>query len=288
MINLKNNKVIGIDLGGTKVNVGLVENGEIIRSKKQLLPANSKDEWDVINLIIELTKEVIKDDVITGIGIGVPSILDRENGIIHEVQNIPTWKEVHLASILKKEFNVSVFMDNDANCFALGEYHFGKGKGCENLVGLTLGTGMGSGIITNNQLMGDANGGSGEFGMIPYLDGVIEDYCSGKFFKNVLKVNGEEIFKAAKNGDKEALIAYENFGEHLGNAIKTVLYAIDPEKIIVGGSIVASSQYFDAGLKKCLSTFVYKKTLESIEIIYSNNPNIAILGAAALTFRNKK
>jgi glucokinase len=278
------NKIIGIDLGGTKVNVGLVENNTIITSKKEKLPTNCKDEWEVLNLIIKLTKEVIHNETISGIGVGVPSILDRKNGIIHEVQNIPTWKEVHLADILTKEFNVPVFIDNDANCFALGEYYFGKGKGCANFVGLTLGTGMGTGIITNNKLMGDANGGSGEFGMIPYKDGVLEDYCSGKFFKNMLKVNGEEISKKAAEGDIQALKAYDLFGEHLGNAIKTILYALDPEKIIVGGSIVQSAPYFDASLKKCLSTFAYKKTLENIEIIYSNTPDIAVLGAAALVY----
>lgn len=277
-------KIIGIDLGGTKVNVGLVEENKVIASKKEFLPTNCNDEWEVLHLIIKLTKEVIANHKITGIGVGVPSILDRKNGIIHEVQNIPTWKEVPLKTILEKEFSVPVFIDNDANCFALGEYHFGAGKNCANLVGLTLGTGMGSGIITNNQLMGDANGGSGEFGMIPYKNGVIEDYCSGKFFKNILKVNGEAISKKAAEGDKLALKAYEEFGEHLGNAIKTILYAIDPEKIIVGGSIVSSANYFDAGLKKCLSTFAYKKTLENIEIIYSETPNSAILGAAALAY----
>lgn len=281
-MNHSENKIIGIDLGGTKVNVGLVENNKIIASKKELLPTNCKDEWEVLNLIIRLTKEVVKDHQIIGIGVGVPSILNRKKGIIHEVQNIPTWKEVHLADILKKEFNVPVFIDNDANCFALGEYYFGRGKGCENFVGLTLGTGMGSGIITNNSLMGDANGGAGEFGMIPYLDGIIEDYCSGKFFKNILKVDGLATFNAASEGNKDALNAYELFGEHLGNAIKTILYSVDPEKIIVGGSIVASSQFFDESLKKCISNFAYKKTLENLEIIYSNTPNIAILGASAL------
>lgn len=285
MITAKD-KVIGIDLGGTKVNVGLVQNNEILSSKKQKLPRNCKDEWDVINLIVNLTKEVIGNHKIKGIGVGVPSILDRKNGIIHEVQNIPTWNEVHLSAILEKEFNVPVSIDNDANCFALGEYQFGEGKDCSNFVGLTLGTGMGSGIITNGKLMGDANGGSGEFGMIPYLDGVIEDYCAGSFFKNILKVDGEEISKLAFSGDKDALKGYEQYGEHLGNAIKIILYALDPEKIIVGGSIVQASQYFDKGLKKSLSTFVYKKTLKNIEIIYSNTPNIAILGSAALAYNN--
>jgi len=281
-------KIIGIDLGGTKVNVGLVQNNLIISSKKQKLPKNCKDEWEVLNLIIDLTKEVIHNHKIAGIGVGVPSILDRKNGIIHEVQNIPTWNEIHLGAILEKQFNVPVSIDNDANCFALGEYQFGSAKGCSNFVGLTLGTGMGSGIITNGQLMGDANGGSGEFGMIPYLDGVLEDYCSGSFFKNILKVDGEDMSKLASNSNDEALKAYEQFGEHLGNAIKIILFAVDPEAIIIGGSVVQSSMYFDKGLKKNLSTFAYKKTLENIEIIYSNTPNIAILGSAALMYNINK
>jgi glucokinase len=281
-------KIIGIDLGGTKVNVGLVQNNEIISSKKQKLPKNCKDEWEVLNLIINLTREVINNHKIAGIGVGVPSILDRKNGIIHEVQNIPTWHEIHLGAIFEKEFNVPVSIDNDANCFALGEYQFGAGKGCSNFVGLTLGTGMGCGIITNGKLMGDANGGSGEFGMIPYLDGVLEDYCSGNFFNNILKVDSEDMSKLASNSNNEALKGYEHFGEHVGNAIKIILFAIDPEKIIVGGSIVQSSQYFDKGLKKSLSTFAYKKPLENIEIIYSNTPNIAILGSAALMYNLNK
>ena len=280
--------IIGIDLGGTKVNVGLVQNNQVLSSKKQKIPKNCKDEWEVINLIIDLTKEVIHNHKIVGIGIGVPSILDRKNGIIHEVQKIPTWHEVHLGAILEKEFNVPVSIDNDANCFALGEYQFGAGKDCLNIVGLTLGTGMGSGVITNGKLMGDANGGSGEFGMIPYLDGVLEDYCSGNFFKNILKVDGEDLSKLASKGNIEALKAYEQFGEHLGNAIKIILFAVDPEVIIIGGSIVQSCAYFDKGLKKSLSTFAYKKTLETIEIVYSDTPNIAVLGSAALMYNLTK
>ncbi len=277
---------IGIDLGGTKVNIGLVKNNKIIKSIKEKLPLNQKDEWDVINLIISITKKLSIGEKIDGIGIGVPSILDKKKGIIHEVQNIPTWKQVPLASILKKEFDVPVFIDNDANCFALGELYFGQGKGCQNFVGLTLGTGMGSGIITNGKLMTDANGGSGEFGMIPYKNGVIEDYCSGKFFKNILKINGEEVYKSAKIGCEKSIKIYESFGEHLGNAIQVILYSIDPNKIIIGGSIVKSSDYFDAALKKNLQSFSYKSSLENFEIIYSTTHDIAVLGAVSLCMQD--
>jgi glucokinase len=281
----KNIKLIGIDLGGTKVNVGLIQGDQIIDKQYAKIPGSTDNEWDVINLIIDLTKKILSNHKIEAIGIGVPSILNRNKGIIYEVHNIPSWKKVPLGDILKEEFGIPVFLDNDANCFVLGEYHFGKGKGCANLVGITLGTGMGTGIITNNQLMGDANGGSGEFGMMPYKNGVIEDYSSGKFFKNIVKTDGEDIFQNALNGDKKALDAYAQYGHYLGHAIKTILYALDPEKIIIGGSIAQSSQFFDQGLKESLKDFAFKKTIDKIEIIYSDTPDIALLGSAALFYR---
>lgn len=284
MTTSNNIKLIGIDLGGTKVNIGLVQGEKIIQKKYAKLPLNPKDKWELINLIIDLIKEIVSNNKVSGIGIGAPSILDKENGIIHEVQNIPTWKEVPLADILIKEFGIPVFLDNDANCFALGEYQYGLGKGCKNMVGVTIGTGMGSGIITNGHLMSDANGGAGEFGMIPYKDGIFEDYCSGKFFKQFYNFNGEEIMNLADQGNEKALEAFEQFGKHLGNAIKTIMYAIDPQKIIIGGSVVKSAKYFDASLKQSVQEFSFNKTLEKFEIEYSSTPDIAILGAASLYY----
>ncbi len=284
MAKSKSVKLIGVDLGGTKVNVGLVEGNKILSNEFVKLPKDSKSEWDVINIIIDLIKMQLGEQKVEGIGIGVPSILDREKGIIHEVQNIPSWIEVPLADILKKEFDLPVFIDNDANCFAYGEFKFGLGKGYKHLVGLTLGTGMGSGIITNGHLMGDANCGSGEFGMIPYKDGIIEDYCSGKFFKNFYDSNGEELMILAKKGDRMAIEAFNKFGEHLGNAVKTILYAVDPQVIIVGGSVVNSVEYFETSLVRSINDFAYKKVLENFKIIYSQTANIAILGAASLYY----
>ena len=276
--------LIGIDLGGTKVNIGLVNGGNIIEKSFKLLPKDSTDEWDIINLIIGLVGEMLAKYKVTAIGIGVPSILDRERGIIHEVQNIPTWKEVPLADILTNKFGIPVFLDNDANCFALGEHQFGLGKNFKNMVGVTLGTGMGSGIITNGHLMSDSNGGAGEFGMIPYKDGIMEDYCSGKFFKIFYNTNGEKMMQLANEGNAEAIEEFAQFGKNLGIAINTIMYAVDPEKIIIGGSIIQSLKYFDASLRESIEKFSFKKTLENFDILYSNNPDIAVLGAASLYY----
>ncbi|MGB5361421.1 MAG: ROK family protein [Eudoraea sp.] len=284
MAKSKSVKLIGVDLGGTKVNVGLIEGNKILHNEFVKLPKDSKSEWDVIKLIIDLIKMQLGEHKVEGIGIGVPSIVDREKGIIHEVQNISSWKEVPLADILIKEFGIPVFIDNDANCFAYGEFKFGLGKMYKHLVGLTLGTGMGSGIITNGHLMGDANCGSGEFGMIPYKDGIIEDYCSGKFFKNFYNSNGEELMNLAREGDSMAIEAFEQFGEHLGNAVKTILYAVDPQLIIVGGSVVNSAEFFETSLARSINDFAYKKVLERFKVLYSKTSNIALLGAASIYY----
>ncbi len=276
--------LIGLDLGGTKINAGLIKGNNIIDKRYKLLPQNAENEWVIINLIIDLIKDFLSKNTVSGIGIGVPSILNREKGIIYNVQNIPTWKEIHLADILKKEFGIPVFLDNDANCFALGEYRFGQGKNCKNMVGLTVGTGMGAGIITNGHLISDANGGAGEFGMIQYKDSIFEDYCSGKFFKRQYHLTGEELKILADQGNAKALKAFEEFGKHLGNAIKAIMYAVDPQKIIIGGSVVKSAKYFNKSLKQSIQEIEIEKMLENFKIIYSNTPDIALLGATSLYY----
>lgn len=284
MTTPKKINIIGIDLGGTKINAGLVKGDKIIDKSYKLIPQNAENEWNLINLIIDLIKDLLSRNEAAGIGVGVPSILNREKGIVYNVQNIPTWKEVHLADILTKEFGIPVFLDNDANCFALGEYQFGLGKNCKNMVGLTIGTGMGAGIITNGHLMSDANGGAGEFGMIQYKDSIFEDYCSGKFFKKQYHLTGEELKNLADQGNTKALEAFEKFGKHLGNAIKAIIYSVDPQKIIIGGSVVKSAKYFDKSLKQSIQEIEIEKMLENFEIIYSNTPDIAILGATSLYY----
>ncbi len=280
----KDVSLIGIDLGGTKVNVGIVKNNKVITRRFKLLPKDEEDQWTIINLIIETVRELWTQTKISGIGIGVPSIVDREQGIVYEVHNIPAWKEVHLAKILADEFKVPVYLDNDANCFALGEYYYGSGQGYDNMVGVTIGTGLGAGIINRGKLLADAHGGSGEFGMIPYMHGVIEDYCSGKFFRSFFEAAGEELMQRAEKWDPVAIKAFEEFGHHLGNALQIIMYAVDPEVIIIGGSIVKSAKFFDAAMRKSISNFGFKKVLENFKILYSKTQDISILGAAALYY----
>ena len=288
MVFTGNISLIGIDLGGTKVAAGKVDNAGLKEIVHRFIPAQSDDPRDVINIIREVTGQLF-DDNVTGIGIGVPGLVDREKGIAFDIQNIPSWKEVHLKDILEKEFGVPVYLDNDANCFALGESRFGDGKGEKDFVGLTLGTGMGAGIIKDGFLMPDAHCGSGEFGNIPYLDSIYEDYCSGKFFKEKFNSNGEEMAKAAMKGDTNAMAAFDEFGKHLGNAIKTIMLAVDPRKVIIGGSVAQSKELFEKSMWETVRNFPFPGALVDFEIVFSDVKNIAVLGAASLYLdRNKK
>src|SRR5680860_369334 len=136
---------IGIDLGGTKIKVGIEDNGTIFNQKKALL--KEKNSFNTtIDQVFKLIRPLTQHKV-AGIGIGVPSVVDVDRGIVYNVTNIPSWKKVPLKDILEKEFNLPVFVNNDVNCFTLGEHKFGLAKAYSSIVGMSIGTGLGSGII---------------------------------------------------------------------------------------------------------------------------------------------
>lgn len=284
--HLPDQTIVGVDLGGTNVRAGLIENGILINKSHYKLPQNENDKNIVLNIIYKAIEDVFTSKV-TAIGIGVPGLVDRKTGAIFGIQNIKSFDYIPLKDLIENRFLVPVSIDNDANCFALGEKIFGLGQKFENLVGLAIGTGMGAGIINRGQLISDSNCGSGEFGEIPYLDGVLEDYCSGKFFKNKIALSGEELLEKAKLGDKEALDIFNQYGYHLGKAIKIILLTIDPEAIIIGGSVSKSVNYFYDAMMAEVHRFVYPKTAQKITIEVSELKDGALFGAASLVAKTK-
>jgi len=278
---------IGLDLGGTKLFAARVDKSEILATDHRYLPVDNGDENVVIQLIIDSISSLM-DETVSAIGIGLPSTVDSQRGIVYDVQNIPSWKEVHLADRLREYFHMPVYMNNDANCYALGEAYYGQGQGSDFFVGMTLGTGLGAGIVYKNQLLEDANGGSGEFGILPYLDATLEDYCSGGFFKRKLAADGKTVAQKAEQGDKEAIEAYQEYGRHLGVALKIVMSTLDPKRIVLGGSIAQSRALFEKYMRESLNDFPFQKAKENIEISFSNTNNMAVLGAASLCFQYEK
>lgn len=274
---------IGVDLGGTNMRAGRISDNRLIEQASRPTPKDAKKCEDTLEILLEAIRAVWNEDV-KGIGIGVPSVVDRKKGIVYDVVNIPHWKEVHLKELLESQFNVPVYVDNDANCFALGERFFGEGRNYENFVGLTIGTGLGGGIIQQGKLLSDANCGSGEFGMLPYKDEILEYFCSGSYFMNVWGIDGKEMYDRAMRKDDLALDAYRQFGEHVAAAIKMVVLTIDPEMIVFGGSVAAAHTLFEDSMYENLKDFAYPNSIKNLQIRFSTVENSGILGAASLCY----
>lgn len=258
---VKKNAYIGVDLGGTNMRAGRIAGDRLVAQGNAPTPQDAADCGETLEALIEVIRSVW-DEGVVAIGIGVPSVVDREKGIVYNVVNIPHWEEVHLKEILEARFSVPVYVDNDANCFALGERIFGDGKTVDNFVGLTLGTGLGGGIIQNGKLLADANCGSGEFGMIPYQGQILEYFCSGSYFMNVWGVDGKEMYTRAMRKDEQALEAYRQLGVH----------------------VTAAHELFEESMYEDLKDFAYPNSIKNLKIRFSKLENPGLFGAASLCY----
>ena len=164
--------------------------------------------------------------------------------------------------------------------------YFGKGKKYKDLVGLIIGTGVGAGIIINGKLYSGQNCAAGEFGKIAYLKHDIEHYCSGKFFQNEYNIDGEALFQKALRNDKTAKEIFKTYGKHLGKALSIITSSLDPQIIILGGSVSKAHNFFKKSMNASLKDSVYTKTFKNLKIKASLNKNIALLGAASLFTRH--
>lgn len=277
---MSNSKIVGIDIGATKIHAGVVQGGELLQEVKFHTSAQAPQEQIIAELIQGIAPLVDAD--VAGIGIGVPGLVDETKGMVCNVQNIPSWKEVYLKQHLEEHFNLPVYLSNDANSFAAGEKIYGQGKDFGNLVGITLGTGLGSGIIIDHKLYSGTLSSAGELGGVPYLDKTVEDYCSGKFFAGEYGMPGDALYTLAQQGDARALEAYREYGRHLGNALKVVLYLLSPQAIFLGGSISKCFPLFKEAMQESLASFPFKAVTSQLTIGVSALDNAAILGAAAL------
>jgi glucokinase len=272
--------IIGIDLGGTNIRAAIENDGQILNFRKE--PFKTKLSLDeTLAQLKEFIRPLVTEGI-RGIGIGVPSVVDVEKGIVFNVTNIPAWKRVPLKEILEEEFSLPVRVNNDVNCFTLGEHQFGLLKGMKNVVGVSIGTGLGSGIIINNSLFEGVNCGAGEIGLLPYLDHNIEYYASGNLFKVKFNTTAEEAHNRAVAGNVEATNQWNEFGRHVGEAIKCVAYAYDPEAVVLGGSLSKAYRFFHDAMRQSMLNFEFPESINRLQIFQSTNDNITVMGAAAL------
>lgn len=268
---------IVIDMGGTNLRVGRIEDGKVVRLCKEPCKADGSEE-EVLQQFYRMIEELMTSDV-ERIGAAVPSVVDYEKGIVYDVQNVPSWKEVHLKELLEKRFGIPTTVDNDVNCFVNAEFRYGAAQGFRNVVGITLGTGIGAGIVANGSVYRGANTGAGEIGCMAYLDATYEDYTSSQLFKRFHTTGEIEAMKADK-GNQDAIRLWEQLGFHLGKLIQVILFAYDPECIVIGGGIAQSSFRFEEAMKRSLREgFPYQHEIDNVKIVFSHLQDCNLLGA---------
>ncbi len=319
---MKNKNVIGIDLGGTYIKAGIVQQeGKII--KKISLPTNAGLGTDAILKQIQLAIAGLLEYTslnITGIGIGMPGIVEPSGGMVKNPPNLPGWKEVPVGSILQSKFKLPVFVENDANAAAIGELIFGSGKNLKNFIFVTLGTGVGGGIIVNGKLFRGSLGGAGEIGHItidyngPKCNcgsrGCIEAYLGNSYLvkriKRKLKSNASSLINklasennnkltpyiinlAARGGDKLAIDFIAESGRLLGFALSSVVNLFDIHNIIIGGGVAGFGKFLTQPLQSAIKERVLTPSKKKISVRLAKLKNNAgIQGASALFFYNQK
>ena len=274
---------IGVDLGGTKfeaARVGFDQEARIEATQKVGVNAQMSYE-ELTAKLIECIGVVWKEGVMA-IGVGVPGLVDIASGTILDIQNLPAWSNANLADLLYQEFRRPVVLDNDVNAFTLGVQSYGCGKGVNDLVGVSLGTGLGCGLVFNGQLYRGLLSGAGEVGMLPYRDGIIESYAGSFLFSRDYQSSGKDIHQDARAGDAMALKALAEFGMHLGKAVKIIMFTYAPQAIVFGGSLSKAYAFFKEAMLQEISDFPYPEQLRRTMISVEEQEGMALIGAACL------
>jgi glucokinase len=317
--------IIGVDLGGTKISAGAVS-----RDGSRTVGVRTTDTnadlgaEGVVDRIIGLIEGVILDATqetgaskkdFIGIGMGAPGPLDRENGIVVVAPNLG-WKDFPLRDRVTKRLGLPATLDNDANCATVGEWWLGAARGGRNVVGITIGTGIGGGLILNGELYHGSSDVAGEIGHTT-IDvsgrhckcgnyGCLEAYASGPaiatrarealvredtasslpgMVNNQLdKITAEHVYRAAKAGDELAEELVRDTARYLGAGIATLLNVINPDVVVVAGGVTQAGESLFGPLRAEIRRRAFKPAVQAVRIVPAELPGTAGIVGAVKTF----
>ena len=283
--------LVGFDIGGTKCAVCIgkeIDNGIEIIGKRMIPTDHSISPYEMIDRMCALAEEMTEKIDVIGISCGGP--LSSKEGIIMSPPNLPNWDNIRIVEYLKRKYSTNAYLQNDANACAIAEWKFGAGKGCQNIVFLTFGTGMGAGLILNGRLYSGTNDMAGEIGHVRMAEygpigygkrGSFEGFCSGgglaqigqmiarekiqsggkvSFCRNLYEldaITAKIIAERANEGDEDALEVYRICGEMLGHGLSILIDILNPERIVLG-SVYQRSGHL---LKKSMQEVIQKECL---------------------------
>lgn len=293
--------MIGFDIGGTKcaVTIGEEIDGILhIKNKMVIATDHSISAYEMIDKMCDMAEQMTDDFSHIGISCGGP--LDNKKGIIISPPNLPSFRNIEIVDYLKKKYGGFVRLENDADACAFAEWKYGAGRGSQNMIFLTFGTGLGAGLILNGKLYTGANGNAGEVGHIRLRDtgpigfgkaGSFEGFASGggiaqlgkqyakeqlekgttpsycKTFDELENVTAKTIAEAAYKGDKTAIEVYCKCGEMLGYGLSIIIDILNPEKIVIGSIYTRSQDLLKATMMETLKKEVLAPSLSVVEIL---------------------
>ncbi len=303
---------IGIDVGGTNLKFGVINStGKIVsrfrldtkrylRSKVKLIDALSQSVLDVI------AEKNIKTKDVLGIGVGLPGLINSKAGIVNLLPNIPGWKNVPFKTILQKKLKIPTFIENDVNLITLGEWKYGAGRGVKNLICMTLGTGVGAGLILNNEIYQGEGFVAGELGHMPINErgpdcpcggsGCLERYVgnkylmekAGKIFKNK-NIRLEDVHDLASKGNIRAVQFWEETATHIGNGLVGVINLLNPRLVIIGGGVSNNYKYMSKTINKIVQKRAMKVQAKMVKVTRAKlGDDAGIIGAQVLVAKNIK
>ncbi len=290
--------IVAIDIGGTTFNTGIFSesfNQIDISDKDKIRFYDNKDE--VVSAIIRqvntiIDKNSISRDSIMGVGVAAPGPLDSKNGIILNTPNLQMFQNYKIAGDFTKKLKIDTFIENDANLFSLGEWYSQYRKN-KVVMGVTLGTGLGFGLVINGELFTGGNGLAMEYGLSPFEWGICEKNACIKYIRTRAKdLYGEEISpviieKYFKEGDKKAIKIYNEYGNNLGIILSHVINMIDPQVITIGGGLSKGFDCFKETMFLALEKHAPSFNLNHIIVAKSELRERSTMIGASLMIKNK-
>ena len=289
-------RVIGVDLGGTKILAGVVAgDGAVEHHRETMTPLESQDE--LLAGLEDAVQELL-DDRVLALGFGVPSRIDRESGRLQGSVNIPLG-ELDLRARMEERFELPVAVENDANAATYGEFRAGAGRDVETMVMLTLGTGVGGGVVIDGGLYR----GWAEFGhMVIEFDGVpcqgsctgrghLEAYVSGTAATRVAQeafgpaVDSHRLVRLAREGDERAVELLTGIGRRLGAGIGSLVNIFDPELVVIGGGFAAAADFLFEPAREVMQREALAPESDRVRIVRAELGTTAgLIGAGLLAF----
>ncbi len=312
---------IGIDLGGTYTKLALIDSKGKIKHRSRLSTADFDSRDSLLEAISREIRSLIRKAGLTsgnieGVGIGVPGLVDFNRGLVYGLTNVRGWKNTPLKLLLERKLKMPVLVDNDVNIMALGECKFGAGRGARDAVCITLGTGVGGGIIIDGSLYRGATFSAGEVGHMPLKEdglacncggyGCLERYVGNRHIASEMKsairagrapgvkamvkgdlssVTPEIISSAARKGDKAAIALWDKIGKRIGTTLSGIVNLLNPEMIIIGGGVADAGEPLFGPIRQTVKRRSMRVPGRAVKILKAKLGNDAgMIGAAALFF----